>query len=306
MKRILVTGGLGFVGSNLIKFISDADVTIVDNMQSNAVRNVREANVIFCDMGAYLRQTKDRFDEIYHLASVVGPVGVLEHAGKIIKSIVNDTYTVAAAAKRWNAKIVDVSTSEVYGGGNQGFCQEDMPKIITNRTSARLEYAIGKLASETALINMGANSVIIRPFNIVGPNQGSKGGFVLPRFIEQAAKREMLTVYGDGSQVRAFTHVDDICRGLVAAMAKGKAGESYNLGNEKNRVTIKELAAMVCSFYPGSQYGHVNPKTLWGEKFEEAADKYPDASKAREHLGWKAMISLQDIIAELVAIKEAQ
>lgn len=311
--NILVTGGLGFVGSTLIMQLENkypnASIVIVDNKQSSAVdegffldRNGRFDGVEFHNMTVsdFLARYKgDRFDQIYHLASVVGPVGVLKYAGTIAKSILDDTALIIDKSREWSAKFVDVSTSEVYGGGNNGYCVEDMPKIITHKTSARLEYAIGKLAAETMIINSGANGVIIRPFNIVGQRQKTNGGFVLPRFMEAALKGEPLTVYYDGSAVRAFTDVRDICRGLIAAMERGKAGEAYNLGNPDNKVTILELAKRVIQITGSkSEIKFVDPKKLWGDKFEEAADKYPNSQKANTELGWRATIGLDQIIKE--------
>lgn len=293
------------MGSHLVDLLlenPDNDITIVDNMQSAAVGFEHfgdRVHIAQMSVGDFFTEATPHHDQIYHLASVVGPVGVLSHAGRIIQSIVNDTYKIADAAEAWGARIVDVSTSEVYGGGQQGLCSEDMPKIITNKTSARLEYAIGKLAAETALINLGVNAVIIRPFNIAGPRQKPDGGFVLPRFIAAAKQGEPLTVYGDGSQVRAFTHVKDIAEGLMAAMKRGILGEAYNIGNAHNKVTILQLAEKVREVTKSrSLVKFVDPKTLWGPDFEEAADKYPDSSKAESELDWRATRSLENIIAD--------
>lgn len=313
MKRILVTGGLGFVGSHLVEFLIQRQeasyILVVDSLLSNAVPpdffiqryGPREVTVWQQPINSLLHafEKGSYFDEIYHLASVVGPVGVLKHKGRILERVLRDTYFLAELAEKWGAKLIDVSTSEVYGGGQQGLCAEDMPKIITHKTSARLEYAIAKLAAETALINMGSNCVIIRPFNISGPRQKPDGGFVLPRFIQAAKKDEPLTVYGDGMQVRAFTHVRDIVKGLWLAMQLGKPGSIYNIGNPENRVNILTLATQVIKLLDSkSSISFVDPKTLWGPDFEEAADKFPDASKAQRELGWAADYTLDMIIEE--------
>lgn len=301
--RTLVTGGLGFLGSHLVEILLERgdEVTIVDNLSSNVVEAKffeSKAKVFPVSVWELADWLPEDYDETYHLASVVGPAGVLPHAGQIVKSVVNDTYVMAAFAKRCEAKLLDVSTSEVYGGGNKGYCSEEMDKIIT-KTSARLEYAVGKLAAETALINMKSNCVIVRPFNIAGPRQSKKGGFVLPRFLEQAKKGEPLTVFGDGKAVRAFTHVKDVARGLILAMDKGKAGEAYNIGNPHNKMTILELAELVIKVTDSkSRVEFVDPKEIWGQYFEEAADKYPDATKATIELGWKPEYNIEEIIEE--------
>lgn len=299
--KSLVTGGCGFLGSHLVDLLVENghDVTVVDNMSTNVVQPRDDVRFRDVPIREYIETTTNIFDQVYHLASVVGPVGVLDHAGRIIESVVNDTYAIAEYCNETNARLLDVSTSEIYGGGQQGYCTEDMPKIITHKTSARLEYAIAKLAAETALINLGYDAIIIRPFNITGPRQKPDGGFVLPRFINQALAGEPLTVYGDGTQVRAMTHVKDVAQGIFLAMQRGKAGQAYNIGNPLNKVTILELAEKVIEITgSSSEIQFVDPKTLWGDKFEEAADKYPDPTKAFKELRWKPEFDLAQIIKD--------
>jgi nucleoside-diphosphate-sugar epimerase len=243
------------------------------------------------------------FDEIYHLASVVGPAGILVHAGRIVRSIVSDTYAILDRAMEWQAKLLDVSTSEVYGGGIDGLCSENTPRIVPSRTTVRLEYAVGKIAAETALVNTcrvrDLHGVIVRPFNIAGPRQSFHGGFVLARFARQALLGQPLTVFGDGSQIRAFTHVKDMAEGLIRAMRLGRPAEVYNLGNPLNRLTIGELAQRVIQLAgtrPGVAF--VDPKTIFGPLYDEAKDKYPDATKAISELGWKPRYGIDDVIRD--------
>jgi len=305
VKKILVTGGFGFLGSHLVELLlSDTDnqVHVVDNLSTNPVpiddllsqldypdrisHSITDVEN-FCDSWS-----GERYKEIYHLASVVGPAGVLPHAGRIAASIVNDTMAVANLAMSCGARLVDVSTSEVYGGGQDGFCSETMFKVVPAKSSARLEYAVGKLAAETALLNLsGTRDLdlrIVRPFNVTGPRQSGRGGFVLPRFIGQAIAGVDITVFGDGKQVRAFTHVKDMVAGIVCAMKNGKKGEVYNLGNPANRCSILELAEEVKRITrTRSRIVFVDPTTIYGPLYEEANNKFPDASKAIAELGWE-------------------
>ncbi len=244
-----------------------------------------------------------RFDQIYHLASVVGPAGILVHAGRIVEYIVADTYSIIDRALEWGAQLLDVSTSEVYGGGIDGLCSEDTPRIVPSQTTVRLEYAVGKIAAETALINTcrvkGMRGVIVRPFNIAGPRQSYKGGFVLARFARQALLGEPLTVFGNGRQIRAFTHVKDMAEGLIRAMRSGRSGEVYNLGNPLNRLTIGELAERVLRLSGSrSRISFVDPKTIFGPLYAEAKDKYPDADKAMTELGWAPRYGIDDVIQD--------
>jgi UDP-glucose 4-epimerase len=227
----------------------------------------------------------------------------LEHSGRILRRIVDDTYAIADYAMEAGAKLCDVSTSEVYGGGREGYCAEGDTMIIPPKVSARLEYAMGKLGGEIALMNLtrvtGLQATIVRPFNVSGPRQSDRGGFVVPRFVKQALAGDPLTVYADGKAVRAFTHVRDIAAGILLAMRRGRSGEAYNVGNPANKTTIRELAERVIEVTESdSRIDFVDPKELWGPLFEEANDKYPDATRAMEELGWKPRHGLDETIRE--------
>lgn len=316
MKKILVTGGFGFLGSHLIGLLlADGDnrVHVVDNLSTNPVPiddlvkeldHPRELTYTVTDVETFCKSwASEPYDQVYHLASVVGPAGVIPHAGRIAASIINDTMAVAHLAMSCRAKLVDVSTSEVYGGGQDGFCSEKMSKIVPAKSSARLEYAVGKLAAETALLNLcetqSLDARIVRPFNVTGPRQSGKGGFVLPRFIGQAMAGEDITVFGDGRQIRAFTHVKDMVTGIVCAMSRGERGGVYNLGNPANRCSILELAEDVKSITGSrSRIVFVDPRSIYGPFYEEANNKYPDASKAIAELGWEPHLGRQQAIED--------
>ena len=316
VRSVLVTGGFGFIGSHLVERLlltSTTRVHVVDNLTTSPidvdrfVRELPDATRLTYDIGSVEefcgKPHRQRFDEIYHLAAVVGPVGVLAHGGRIAGKMVNDTERVAALATECGARLVDVSTSEVYGGGRDGYCSERDFKVIQPKVTIRLEYAVGKLAAEIALVNLttvtSLSASIVRPFNVAGPRQSGKGGFVLPRFLAQAAAGEPLTVYGDGRMIRAFTHVADIAEGLMAVMERGRSGEAYNLGNPANKTTILELAQRVVRLTGSrSEIRFVDPKTLFGPLFEEANDKYPDADRSIHELGWVPKYDLDQIIRD--------
>lgn len=321
----LVTGGAGFIGGHLIERLltHNHDVRVVDDLSSSpmpweALRDELAAahpgypammyrcqfwqeNISFYAMRG---QNSERLDGIYHLASPVGPAGILDQAGRIADKIVAHTMAVISLALMHKCRLVYVSTSEIYGGGVNGLCREDTPCIVPiSNPSARLEYAIGKLAGEIAVLNTpGLDAVIVRPFNVAGPRQSGKGGFVLPRFVEQALSAQPLTVFGDGSQVRAFTHVKDIAEGLVRAMERGKSGQAYNLGNPANRTVISMLASSVMQAAGAdpSNVVYLDGKEVYGPAYAEASDKYPDADKAMKELDWNPQYSLREIVQGVI------
>ena len=317
MKRALVTGGFGFLGSHLVEELlaePDVQVHVVDNLSSSRLH----LDTFLDDLGRpdnltydittvqeFCRTMTDRFDVVFHLASHVGPAGVLAYAGRIATDILEDAKALIDVCIRDGSRLVDVSSSEVYGGGKEGFCSETYPKIIAGPPTARLEYAVGKLAGEVVIQNssraLGLDGCIVRPFNIAGPRQAPDGGFVLPRFIGQALKGEPLTVFGDGLQIRAFTHVKDIAQGLAVAAERGERGEVYNLGNPLNKTTILDLANQVIAVTgSSSEVEFVDPVDLFGSEYASAADKYPDASKATRELGWAPTRTLEDVISDTV------
>lgn len=315
MKNILVTGGFGFLGSHLVQTLlkyPDTQVHVVDNLSTSPLPlefllqeldHPLRLTYSVSSVAEYCSVQVPRYDAIFHLASIVGPAGVIPHMGRIVKSIVDDTYDLIRIALDMGARLVDVSTSEIYGGGQEGFCSESLPRIVPAKTSARLEYAIGKLAAETALANTcqvtELNASIVRPFNISGPRQSGRGGFVLPRFIGAALRNQPITVFGDGQQVRAFTHVQDIVDGILLVAEKGRRGEAYNLGNPDNRCTINELADAVIRITESqSRKEYVDPKTIYGPLYEEANDKFPDARKIMTELGWKPNFSRDETIRQ--------
>jgi UDP-glucose 4-epimerase len=305
MKKILVTGGFGFIGSTLVDLLTqipENHVHVVDDMSTSPIniddylaeighRSNISYDIVSVESFFTRAEGPGKWDQIYHLASPVGPAGVLKHAGNMVRDVVRDAYLIMDYCLENNIKFLDVSTSEIYGGGQSGYCPESTPKIVPAETTVRLEYAIAKLAVETAIINnckaKGLKSTIIRPFNVSGPRQSPKGGFVVPRFIQQAYNNNPITVFNDGSALRAFTHVKDMARGIILGMENGGNGEAYNIGNPANKTNILDLAERVKRVLGStSDILFIDPKTIYGQSYEEANDKYPDAEKAKNEIGW--------------------
>lgn len=316
MNRILVTGGFGFLGTSLSEeLLKDKNnlLHVVDDMSTspimledflNVIGNPKNLTYDICRIDEYFKRNNlPIYNSIYHLASPVGPAGVLKHAGNMVRDVVRDNYTLMDYCLKYNCKMLDVSTSEVYGGGVEGYCSEETSKVVPPKTTVRLEYAIAKLAAETALINTctvtDLQAIIVRPFNISGPRQSPLGGFVLPRFIQLADAGKPITVFGKGNQIRAFTHVKDMVDGIILAAERGQRGIAYNLGNVKNKTTILDLAKRVKRILnSNSEIVFIDPKTIYGPLYEEANDKFPDATKAEIELGWISKYSIDETITD--------
>jgi len=319
-KNVLVTGGLGFIGSHVAEAFADHQhqVTIIDNMQNNAVpKNLwKDVNgfiqVYPMSIRKFLssKKSKDtRFDIICHLAAPVGPVGVLKHAGDMAPAIIENTVALRDYCIETGALFINVSTSEVYG--HAGELKEESEKVFPGEYQVRTEYGASKMAAEIAIVNKARvddrlKYHIIRPFNVAGARQQPDGGFVLPRFILQAMKGEPLTVYGNGEQRRGFTDARDVAEGIyrIAFNKKDVINEIWNIGNVNNVKTINVLAALVagevCGRGPWS-IKPVNPKTLHGNLFSEVPEKVPYIYKLHKYLRWQPNIPILQIIKHAAA-----
>ncbi len=318
MYRILVTGGLGFIGRTLInKLLHLGNIEylhIVDNL-SNSMYPItdplRQEPLVSVTISAVDNfEPNYPYTEIYHLASPVGPAGVLGYAGRMAPMIIQDTAKMAQLALRNNARLIDISTSEVYGKDPGETAQkEDIAKTVPSDVSIRLEYGTAKLVSEICLLNLRKVNPklqfnIIRPFNVVGVGQRGEVGFVIPRFMEAALENKPLTIFGDGEQKRTFTSVKDLCDGIIQIMRSDIAGEIFNIGNPNNICSINQLADKIVRLTnTQSDKVKVDPKTIFGEFYAEAWNKIPDITKIKTMLGWQPQLSLDTIDIPICSIR---
>ena len=310
-KDVLITGGLGFIGSAIAqRFLADSSrVTIVDSLISNVASENEFAteDVILrtCSVEDYLHQ-KDMslgHDLVVHAASYVGPSRILKYSGKIAPHIISVTSALAEACINSDCPLLFISSSEVYGV--DGVLHEERDIRIPPHFNARLEYALAKLASEAVLSNShdrGLRSLTIRPFNVVGTRQSRLGGFVIPTFVQQALSNKPLTVFHSGEQVRSFVSVEDLANFVVRYLGRPMFTNNprINVGNPNNVCTINELAEQVISLVGSeSPIEHVDPKTVYGPLYTEAASqiKLCDISNAKS-LGWLPNKTLDEIIVE--------
>ena len=314
-KKALITGGLGFIGTHLIeKLLSmNYDITVIDNMSTNTIDTdhslAKQCNVIVENILNVSWKDLDRFDAIFHLASPVGPVGVLKKSGEMAKIILDDIYWAIKVAKINKCPLIFVSTSEIYGHRDEKtYLSEDGDKVLKGSFTVRNEYAIAKLLAEIVLANTSKidkdlKYQIIRPFNVSGEHQLPDGGFVLPRFVTQALSGKDITVYYTGEQIRAFTWVKDIVEGICLTLDAPESlyNEEWNIGNKHNEKSILYLAERVKSLTTSdSKIIHVDPVKLHGKLFAEAPEKIPDATKITNKLGWIPTKQIDDVILEII------
>jgi nucleoside-diphosphate-sugar epimerase len=315
MKNILITGGLGFIGTHSIMKWKELgwNITVIDNLSTNTLELddpiLQGVEIIISDILEVSITTLKKFDTILHLASPVGPVGVLKHSGKMARVILDDIYWVIECSLYNECPLVFVSTSEIYGyRENKSYLKEEDDKVLRGKFTVRNEYAIAKLLSEIVIenyskINPKLKYQIIRPFNVTGAYQLPDGGFVLPRFVDQALSGKDITVYYDGQQIRAFTWVKDIVDGIymVSNAPEHLWNQEWNIGNEKNENSILYLAEKVKKLTKSSsKIIFVDPTTLHGKLFSEAPEKIPDSEKIKNLLGWTPTKNVDDLIKEVV------
>lgn len=316
-KRVLITGGLGFLGSYAIERYEAAGyhVTVIDNLSSNTITPedpiCARSTVLIEDILNYRWESSPHFDLVLHFASPVGPAGILKHSGKMADYILRDVYWAIEGAQRNKCPLIFISTSEIYGyRAKPELLKEEDDKLLVGDFKVRNEYSIAKLLAEIVITNTAKVSPlqyqIIRPFNISGARQLPTGGFVLPTFVVQALTGQPITVFGSGEQVRAFTHVKDIVEGIFCASQYEKS-EIWNVGNPENVSSINYLADTVKRITRSpSQIQHIDPKLIHGPLYEEAWDKLPDATKISAATGWSPTKNVDEIVAEVVAYWRAR
>lgn len=309
--RVLITGGLGFMGSHLADRYADLgwEVMVMDNLTAPVV-SVTHPTVKWMMIGdarAITPKHVGTADLVIHAASPVGAAGILPLQGTVAGQIVHATQKVTDACITAGVPLVHISTSEVYGITGQA--SETDPCTVPARYSARLEYQAGKIAAEQvvgASVARGLRAVQIRPWNMAGPREAQAKGFVIPRMVSQALAGQAMTVFEGGEQERAFTGVWDVCRFITDHLPGDYdewQGQPYNVGAEDNRTTIIDLAYMVREVTGSdSLITHTSGKRVFGPRYEEASagTKLPDAARAAA-TGWAPEVSLREIIARTAA-----
>jgi UDP-glucose 4-epimerase len=248
-------------------------------------------------------------DQIYHLAAAVGVKLIMNRPVETLETNVKGTEMVLSIANKYKKKVLIASTSEVYGkimnGNGTPPLKEDADRLMGATTKRRWAYACSKAFDEFLALAYYEEKrlpvIIARLFNTVGPRQTGQYGMVLPNFVQKALIGKPIIVYGDGSQSRSFTHIDDVVEALVRLMAEPAAvGQVINIGNEEE-ITIKELALMVRKMTQStSDIESITYDRAYGPGFEDMQRRSPDISKLRSLIGYEPRNDLHSIIQSVI------
>ena len=302
-KRILVTGGAGFVGSHLCERLLDAgdDVLCVDNYYTGRRSNIEH----LFDNPRFETMRHDvtsplvvEVDEIYNLACPASPVHYQFDPVQTLKTCVHGSINMLGLAKRVKAKIFQASTSEVYGDP----LVHPQPESYwghVNTIGIRSCYDEGKRAAETLFFDYhrqhGVDIRVVRIFNTYGPRMHPNDGRVVSNFVIQALKGEDITIYGDGLQTRSFCYVDDLVEGFIRLMNQDKTIGPVNIGNP-GEFTIKQLAEMAIEMTGSSSKLIYLPLPQ-----DDPKQRQPDITKAKEYLDWEPTIPLREGLGKTIA-----
>ena len=312
MKKILVTGGAGFIGSHLCKKLLDEgnDVLCLDNYFTGTKENISGLfkspyfEVIRHDVCFPLYV---EVDEIYNLACPASPIHYQYDPVQTTKTSVHGAINMLGLAKRIGARILQASTSEVYGVSADPIWTEESKSLIGPPTKLRWSYAASKLIDEFLALSEhndgNLNPIIVRLFNIIGPNQLSEFGMVVPKFIEAALKNEPIIIHGEGNQTRSFTWVGDVVNYFYLLAQKGLYGEIFNIG-QTEEISIKDLAEMVIKqTNSNSEVIFKTHEEVYGNKFEDPMRRTPSIEKIINATGYEPTMTIPDMIKEIINYK---
>jgi nucleoside-diphosphate-sugar epimerase len=313
--RALITGGAGFIGSHL----SDAllqqghEVLILDNLSTGSIDNIahlkgRAGFEYFVDSvnnEPLLAELIDRSDVVFHFAAAVGVKLIVEQPVHTIETNVHGTEVVLKHANKKKKLVVIASTSEVYGKSDDVPFREDSDLVMGPTPKHRWAYACSKAIDEFLALAYWKERklpvIIVRFFNTVGPRQTGQYGMVIPNLVRQALAGEPITVFGDGTQTRSFTHVTDVVGALIKLVNEPKAiGQVINIGNTQE-VSINALAERIRDLCGSKSTIKLVPyDQAYESGFEDMPRRVPDLTRARGLIGYEPKHDLDDILTQVI------
>ncbi|HKV94790.1 MAG TPA: GDP-mannose 4,6-dehydratase [Candidatus Angelobacter sp.] len=313
--NILITGGAGFIGSHLAEQLlaNNHRVTIIDDLSTGSIHNIQHLKT--ADKFHYVLDTVanqqvmaelvDAADVIYHLAAAVGVRLIVENPTRTIETNIRGTEIVLELAAKKKKRVLIASTSEVYGKRNSVPFRESDDLVLGPPDKGRWSYACSKAIDEFLAVaywkEKKVPTVVVRLFNTVGPRQTGRYGMVIPSLIKQALVGQDITVYGDGSQTRCFTHVNDATGALIALAEHPDAnGEVYNIGSAEE-ISVLALAEKIKKLTDApSKIVFIPYSQAYEEGFEDMMRRVPDLTKIERLVGYRPRISLEQILIDTI------
>jgi UDP-glucose 4-epimerase len=313
--RALITGGAGFIGSHLSEALLDrgSEVLVLDDLSTGSIDNIahlkgRAGFEYFIDTvnnEPLLAELIDRSEVVFHLAAAVGVKLIVEQPVHTIETNVHGTEVVLKHANKKKKLVVIASTSEVYGKSNDVPFREDADLVMGPTPKHRWAYACSKAIDEFLALAYWKERklpvIIVRFFNTVGPRQTGQYGMVIPNFVRQALAGEPITVFGDGTQSRAFTHVSDVVDALLKLVVEPRAiGQVINIGTTQE-ITIGDLAEHVRRLTRScSPIKYVPYDEAYESGFEDMPRRVPDLGRIVSLIGYKPKHTLDDILVQVI------
>jgi len=313
--RALITGGAGFIGSHLCEALlaQGEQVLVLDNLSTGSIDNIshlkgRSGFEYFVDSvnnEPLLAELIDRSDVVFHFAAAVGVKLIVEQPVHTIETNVHGTEVVLKHANKKKKLVVIASTSEVYGKSDDVPFREDSDLVLGPTPKHRWAYACSKAIDEFLALAYWKERklpvIIVRFFNTVGPRQTGQYGMVIPNFVRQALAGEPITVFGDGTQSRSFTHVADVVGALLKLVSEPRAiGQVINIGNTEE-VSITRLAERVRDLSGStSTIKYIAYEEAYESGFEDMPRRVPDLSRVRMLIGYEPKHTLDDILVQVI------
>ncbi len=314
MKKCLITGGAGFIGSHLAEYLIEAGnkVRIIDDLSTGSMKNIEHLKqdpsfsyvIDDCQNKNLMAELVDEAEEIYHLAAAVGVKLIVQDTAKTIHLNYSLTEIVLEMASKKQKPVLFTSTSEVYGKSECIPYKEDGDLLFGSSTKWRWAYACSKLLDEFMVLSAHRYKnipvVIARLFNTVGPRQTGQYGMVIPNFVKQALNNEPITVYGDGKQSRCFCHVLNVVPIFQKLLNNPKAfGNVYNIGSNKE-ITILKLAELVKTYLNSkSEIVFISYDKAYNSGFEDMQRRVPCLDKIRNIMHFDSDKSLEQVISDV-------
>jgi len=322
--KILITGGAGFIGSHMAEtcLLRGDQVYVIDDLSTGSIDNIQHLmdNPRYRDRFFFIHSTildHDSMlelvgicDQVAHLAAAVGVRYIIDNPLTSIITNVRGTEKVLELCDKFKKKVLIASTSEVYGKHDDAPLVETDNCIYGPSEKSRWSYAAGKLMDEfTGLAyhrTKGLPVVIARLFNTVGPRQTGRYGMVIPKFFEQALAGEPITVFGDGTQTRTFTHVREVVDALLALLdAPSAVGQVFNIGGVEE-VSIYELAERIRTLTgTASKIQFVSYDEAYPKDFEDMQRRVPSTEKLRQFVGFAPSMVLDQILVDIFSKRRA-